>query len=877
MKFRNIDRLAYAATAVGLALASPGHAQTVEGGIADESTAAAVQSDANAIVVTARRVEENLQDVPISITVFDQEQLTKRNITAANDLATYTPSLSSNERFGQEKSSFAIRGFNQEGETDPTVGVYFAEVVGVRAAGGTTSGSTVGAGAFMDLENVQVLKGPQGTLFGRNTTGGAVLLVPRKPTADFEGYIEGSAGNYDMHRIQGALNIPLAETFKVRLAADHMKRDGYLRNRSGIGPDAYNDRNYLGLRASVVADLTPDLENYIIVQYTKSDTNGFANRLVGCNRDTYDAIIAGAPSITNTTGLHSSAACEQVIRQEARGDSLLDVEVGAEDAYLELTQWQIINKTTWQATDELTIKNTMSYGQFYERTRFQLYSDNFFVSPFIGNLFGFIPLTGGTPYDYVQLDTPDGRDTAAQETFVEELQLQYGSADGRFNGVLGGYLEFARPLGSSTNQTAIFLNCDNPTEPATCVNPFPGIGNLTVSSQKKSFDNHGVFAQGTFKLSDKFALTAGARYTWDKIFGVDQSIRRIGAGFNTITCRNTQLPVTPPITDASQCSNSFTVKSQEPTWLVNLDFTPTEDLLLYAKYARGYRQGTLTFLNPGLETSSRPEKLDSYELGLKASFFGPVRGYLNVAAFYNDLSDQQVRARTTSSADPRAAGGNPIVNAGKSVVKGVEVDASITLFDSLNLTLGYAYLDTEVKEVPARATPGDGTPLGELLTGTVFDSLTPLAVVGERLPYTPKHKLTLTATYTIPVPETWGDLSVGATFIYVGDQLTDPAFFTNPAVNDINTSATGGFIPVRDTVAARLPSYKLLNLNLDLERIGGSPFDLSLFATNVTNEIYAVSTGGAFEAAGIVDAGIAPPRMYGLRIRYNFGPGYGGR
>src|SRR4029453_15139608 len=141
---------------------------------AQDQAAAAEPGEEGEIIGNARGVAERLQDVPISITVYDQGQLQDRNIVIATDLATYTPSLSVNQRFGAEKASFAIRGFNQDISTAPTVGVYFADVVGVRAQGGTTSGNTVGAGSFMDLQSVQVLKGPQGTLFGRNTTGGAV-------------------------------------------------------------------------------------------------------------------------------------------------------------------------------------------------------------------------------------------------------------------------------------------------------------------------------------------------------------------------------------------------------------------------------------------------------------------------------------------------------------------------------------------------------------------------------------------------------------------------------------------------------------------------------------------------------------------------------
>ena len=155
------------------------------------------------IIVTARRTEERLQDVPISITVYSQDQLDKRNIVTGTDLATYTPSLSVNQKYGPEKASFAIRGFVQDMATAPSVGVYFAEVPMPLIYGATTTGGTAPTGSLMDLQNLQVLKGPQGTLFGRNTTGGAVLVVPRKPTDRLEGHIEGSAGSYGMLRRPG--------------------------------------------------------------------------------------------------------------------------------------------------------------------------------------------------------------------------------------------------------------------------------------------------------------------------------------------------------------------------------------------------------------------------------------------------------------------------------------------------------------------------------------------------------------------------------------------------------------------------------------------------------------------------------------------------
>ncbi len=217
------------------------------------------------VIVTARRVEERLQDVPISISVFNQQQLNNLNVVNTQDLALYTPSLSVNNNFGNLNTAFALRGFVQDIGTQPAVGVYFADVVSPRGASNNIPiGDGAGPGQFFDLQNVQVLKGPQGTLFGRNTTGGAVLIVPQKPTSKEEGYIEYSYGNYAMNRVQAVVNMPLSDTVRFRIGIDRQSRQGYENNDSGVGPARFGDVNYSAVRASLVVDITPDLENYTI-------------------------------------------------------------------------------------------------------------------------------------------------------------------------------------------------------------------------------------------------------------------------------------------------------------------------------------------------------------------------------------------------------------------------------------------------------------------------------------------------------------------------------------------------------------------------------------------------------------------------------------
>lgn len=829
----------------------------------------AMAQDADDIVVTARRTEERLQDVPISITVYNKDQLQQRNVAVASDLSVYTPSLAVNTRYGPDKATFALRGFNQDASTAPTVGVYFADVVGIRAQGGTAGGNTVGAGSFTDLQNVQILKGPQGTLFGRNTTGGAILLVPQKPTDNLEGYVEGTYGNYDQKRVQAALNIPLAETFKVRLSLDRNKRDGYMKNHSGIGPKDYNDMDYVYGRLSIVADLTPNLENYTIATYSKSDTNGYATRYEQCN-----------PNGPNLIALLGRAACAQIERGKARGDGPLDVDVNNPDPNINIEIWQAINTTTWQASDNITIKNIMSYGEYREQSAFSLNSDNLFIP--------------GTTrrFQNIRLAKQPGYNAAAESTATEELQLQGRSSNGKFNYVVGGYLEFSRPIGYNQQRTGIYGNCVDPGT-LDCVGGLPIIslnanaaGKLGLpavattlpgaivneSRTKMNFDNHGIFAQGTYNFSDQLALTMGGRWTFDKISGYSETSRYTFATLPNGTtipfshlCNDNLNHPAPGAANATAtnavdlltnggnkaaCGTKSVNKSNKPTWLIDLDFKPTADTLLYAKWSRGYRQGTLNFTNPGFETSL-PEKLEAYELGAKLTFRGSTPGYFNVAGFYNDFSNQQVFAALIAKPESGLAGGAGIINAGKTSIKGVEVDTGVTIASLFRASVGYTYLDSELKKLVAPVLSPDSP----------FAQVVPRGVIGGPLTFTPKHRLTVSGNLLIPVDENLGKIDLGVIYTYSASQLVDG----NQPISYVGQGANGPFKQVS------VPGYSLLNLNASWSNIGGSGVDLVGFATNITNKHYRVASGGSYESSGFLDFAYGPPRMYGVRIRYNFG------
>ncbi|MDE2403110.1 MAG: TonB-dependent receptor [Sphingomonadales bacterium] len=831
--------------------------------VADPSLAQTAGNDAGDIVVTARRVEERLQDVPISITVLKQEQLSQRNIVSTADLGGFVPSLSVNQQFGPEKASFVLRGFTQAYHTAPTVGVYFADVVAPRALGPTTSGNGAGVGSMFDLENVQVLKGPQGTLFGRNTTGGAILLVPHRPTDKLEGYVEGTVGNYDERRLQAVLNIPLGDTLKVRAGVDWNKADGYVKNHSGIGPSDFNNTNYIAARLSVLANITADIENTTIGSYSRSDTHGSVPKLATCTW--------AGHSYTGLGALLGPAACAQVARQDARGDGLWDVENNNPNARELIEQWSVINTTSWQVSDSLKIKNILSYSEYRERADFSLWGDNFSTYPFFpytgsGGPFSTPAANGpvGTGLKTIQLHPGRYPYTTAQNSFTEELQFQGSALGGALNWQAGAYLEISHPLDWNSQDVEIFTNCSNVQQASTC-NPLyapfniPGlgfvpvpVGSISDANTKDWFNDKGFYAQATYKLTDKFSVTGGIRYTIDKMRDLAELMNITPAGkycqdilhFNTAPAGFTVNAANASTyalytNDPTRCDVTRSIESKRPTWLIDFDYKPNQDMMIYLKWARGYRMGSITSNSIGFETVG-PEKLDLYELGAKTSFHGPVSGYFNIAGFYNDFHNQQITINPVVNAlyqgvIPNAA---PNINAGHSRIWGVEIDSSFRLFPGFTLDVGYTYLNTRVLDITLPTPP------------VFYDSLNPTAGRGEPLALSPKNTVIVTGTYVLPLPTSVGKVSVGATFSHADANQAEEAT-TSPLY--------------------MISAMNQLNFNVDWHGAFGGPIDLAFYMTNVTNQGRILFPSSSFQTTGADGGQVNQPRMFGFRLKYRFG------
>jgi iron complex outermembrane receptor protein len=351
-----------------------------------------------------------------------------------------------------------------------------------------------------------------------------------------------------------------------------------------------------------------------------------------------------------------------------------------------------------------------------------------------------------------------------------------------------------------------------------------------------------IFGQATYQFTDQWKLTAGLRNTWDKTESTVNANNYAGfpAGpypgtyaFTFCTSAFT--------TEASNCYNAYQEQSHAPTGVVDVDFTPTPDQLIYAKFSKGYRQGGVApFVADGYHIYG-PEHVDSYELGEKKTFTGPVKGTFDVTGFFNNFTDQQLLAGFSSLV---AAPSSGVVNAGKSRIWGFELESTVQPVDPLTLGLSYTYLHTELLSAFAYLAPGG-----------IYSSIQFPTSPGNVLPFSPKNKLVASAAYRLPLPDDAGKVSIGADYTYTSSML-------------ISETA----VPY-DT----LDGYGLVGMNLHWDGILRSPVDAEAFVTNLTDKVYYNNLTQLYSTAfGLAARYLGEPRMYGVRVRVRFGKAAGG-
>lgn len=459
-----------------VALMSGGGAGAAESAANVNAEAAAADSAAGAldeIVVTARRKEELLSKVPISITAINQDTLRERQVTSLSDLQNQAPSLSAGAYNSRDALTVSIRGVGQGTTSSPPGVLLYVNEVPVLTDGW---GQAVlpGSGIFYDLENVQVLRGPQGTLFGRNSVGGAVLFVTKKPTNDFGGYAEVGYGNYNDREFEGAVNLPIiSDKLLVRISGRGQWRDGFTHSQGTPsypnGVDLDNVDSASG-RISVAFKPITGLEDDLVVIDGRSHSRGPSLLLSAINPK---GLVPGLFPIYNTLYAQQSALGVRTVLPTDNDD------VDNRD-FLNLT-----NSTNYDISDRIKLRNIFGYS--YAKGLIREDNDS-----------STLPLLNGT-------NLPDHT-----RAYTEELQIQGTSLNDKLSWVGGGFYLNSPSQGFNHFQFVEFF--------------VPTYQDLERGERSKA-----AYAQATYELLPGLKATGGFRYTWDTRFGEARNFDATGA------------------------------------------------------------------------------------------------------------------------------------------------------------------------------------------------------------------------------------------------------------------------------------------------------------------------------------------------------------
>jgi iron complex outermembrane recepter protein len=608
------------------------------------------------VIVTAQRRVESVQDVPISVSVFSAEDLQKANVTEAKNYLQFAPNVSFTEdgQVGNRGINISIRGASDvslgEVVTANSIGFYVDEFNVGTVANGVINPQ------LQDVERIEVLRGPQGTYFGRNALAGALNITTKKPEQTF--YAEGSARleKFNTWGLGGVLNVPLADSVAVRLVADYDKSDGLVENvnPAGRGNSGYEDKHArLALRVQPSDKSTFDLS----LSYTE-EQNGF------------DAEISSGVLDLDTQSIFGSSF--RPIDDQLGFYPANQEKVNHDAAELNDNQFLIANARYSYQFDDFELRSISGY--------IDSESDRFFDQ------------------DNISVDTIVRENHYDGTSYSQELRLQ-STGERRLDWTFGGL--YARDEITQFNSVRAGSQ-GSYTDPRTgevigLLPPIPAGFRINENNRVFQTTSYAVFGDLAWHLDELWTLTVGARYTHDEIDNRLSGVVNFEA---------------PPL--AGTGSDSFTDFSPR----VVLRFEPSQNLTWYASVSKGYKAGGVDVLfvpsagDPDVQvpflSSFDPEEMRNYEIGMKALLAdGRVR--LSTSAFYLDWQDMQVQTAFLRDPTDISSSVETTLNASAASTKGIEAELLARLSDRWQVGLGAGYLDGKFDEFPNAVLSGANT------------------------------------------------------------------------------------------------------------------------------------------------------------------------
>lgn len=794
-----------------------------------ESVEAEPEPATGVIVVTANRRAQAIDDVGLSIQAFSGEQLDNLQVNSTEDLQAVVPSLNVSRGY-QGIPIYTLRGigFNTINlSATSTVGTYQDEVA--------LAYPFMNSGPVYDLERVEVLKGPQGTLYGRNTTGGLVNFISAKPDfGDFSGSIAAEVGSEETLNSEGFLNVPLGDAVAVRAAwRTEDSWDGW--QDSVSRDESLGEVHRYGGRVTLTAQPIPDMKIELAGNFWINKSDTLAAQAVGFTPNT-DPANGTVFSLFNAPGLPAFVAANAGNWQSDTADWAPDARRGAT-----IGRGTGIDQPLEEDSDFIGLRGLL---------QFDLTPDLSFIA-----LTGFNKVTRDATYDWsgAPYEILIQRAQGEVESISQEVRFQGSSGPLEF--VVGGY--YANDTVVDTNQTLLGENANVGAIRATILqlnllaSPFNSQG-FTAADVLQSFRTYrdvaefdvetwSVFANADFELSPGLTLTGGLRYTDDTQDYAGCSRDLNGSMLPNVNLFNRAFffqvygAFTAPIA-ANQCNTFDTdtltfgiVESQlaedNVAWRGALTWEPTADSLLYASVSRGYKSGSTPVNAANVAEQNRParqEQLTAYEIGTKLSLANR-RVNLNMAGFYYDYTDKQL---AVYFADPIYTTLLRLDNIPESRAYGIDGDATFFVTDDLTLSLAGTWLQTEIRNyigINAAGQPQD------------YD--------GFEFPYSPEFSGAATVTYDTPIT---GSLGLRA--------------IANGRYQTATSSSIEDFAPLA------IKDYGILNASLALYDLGGR-WEGSVWARNLTDAYYWSS------AATNANTAVRFPgrsRSYGATVRFRF-------
>jgi iron complex outermembrane receptor protein len=750
------------------------------------------------IVVTARRVAENLQDVPLAVSALSGQALSSRAVSEIRNLNAAVPNLQiETSNSGGSAIVVSIRGQVPASSgllyVDPAVGVY-VDGLNVPRNSGLRSG-------LVDIERVEVLRGPQGTLYGRNTTGGAMSIITKDPKDEFGASLQASYGNYDAYNLLGVFNLPIAEGVGLRIVGQHGAHDAY--GREVLTGRGLYDETSSYLRGKLKVERGP-LTMALTGDYFHYRSSGPIQHLAGLIPGTP---VAGgfATQIARTSlGLPNTAAglaqAEAVLRGYVRrgpgaapGIDFHDT-FGTNSGRFGNFALPLSSADSEGASFVLNIDYELAEGLVARSISGYRRTDRFDKYDIDGTPLSLLETNNTTPFD---------------NFYSQELQL-LGGQD-RLTWVLGGYYSYERGVDFTPSISVQ-------------VPPSAAFG---LADGRTTNIGKAVFGQASYEVTDALKLTLGARYT-EEIRKI-RNRNRSSAGACLIPVALINDPDGPVLTRANgtvgPCGALLSAKFTNPSWLASVDYKINPDVMVYAKFATGFRGGgqqgranTPTVIDTFRPFA--PEKVTEYEAGLKSELFSRLLQF-NLAAFYDDYTDVQ---RTVTSINEFGQSFSAFSNAADARIWGVEGEATLRVSREFRLSGNVGYLNAKYKNFQDR-------------------------LVGDRSaePFpAPKWTYSLNAAYTRPMD--FGLVNANLQWQYKGTTNLQPQTIAD------------------DQVIQK--GYGLLNGSLSLALESG--FEVGVFGRNLLGKDY-YAGGTSLDALGFNTLYVGEPRTYGLQVTKRLG------